>query len=111
MSLATDAAPAKPLVAVLLHLGVTRPSQTPGVPSNQTWLWRGLALLLILTAAGLRLLYLVSEGSLDLAPDEAHYWDWSRRLDWSYYSKGPLVAYLIRAGCWLAGPWSQRLTG
>jgi len=34
---------------------------------------------------------------LDLAPDEAHYWEWSRRLDWSYYSKGPLVAYLLAA--------------
>lgn len=32
---------------------------------------------------------------LDLAPDEAHYWEWSRRLDYSYYSKGPAVAYLI----------------
>jgi hypothetical protein len=48
---------------------------------------------------------------LDLAPDEAHYWDWSRHLDWSYYSKGPLVAYLIRAGCTLVGTWSQHLTG
>lgn len=34
-------------------------------------------------------------GALNLAPDEAHYWEWSRRLDWSYYSKGPMVAYLI----------------
>ena len=32
----------------------------------------------------------------DLAPDEAHYWDWSRNLDWGYYSKGPLIAWLIR---------------
>ena len=37
-----------------------------------------------------------SDCPLDLAPDEAHYWDWSRHLDWSYYSKGPLVAWLIR---------------
>ncbi|HLL90504.1 MAG TPA: glycosyltransferase family 39 protein, partial [Tepidisphaeraceae bacterium] len=35
----------------------------------------------------------------DLSGDEAHYWDWSRRLALSYYSKGPLVAYLIRASC------------
>ena len=34
-------------------------------------------------------------GGLDLSPDEAHYWEWSRRLDLSYYSKGPLIAYLI----------------
>ena len=39
----------------------------------------------------------------DLAPDEAHYWDWSRHLDWCYYSKGPLVALLIRASCALFG--------
>lgn len=31
----------------------------------------------------------------DLAADEAHYWDWSRRLDIAYYSKGPLIALLI----------------
>ena len=48
---------------------------------------------------------------LDLAPDEAHYWDWSRHLDWSYYSKGPLVAWLIRGSCELFGPLSVELTG
>lgn len=31
-----------------------------------------------------------------LIEDEAHYWEWSRRLDWSYYSKGPGIALLIR---------------
>src|SRR5437016_3000579 len=66
------------------------------------WRWRLLAGLLILGSAGLRLAYLASNCPLDLAPDEAHYWDWSRHLDWSYYSKGPLVAYLIRAGCALS---------
>ena len=40
----------------------------------------------------------------DLAPDEGHYWDWSRHLDWSYYSKGPLIAWIIRAGCEVFGP-------
>jgi hypothetical protein len=57
-----------------------------------------LAALLILGAAGLHVAYLAVDCPLDLAPDEAHYWDWSRHLDWSYYSKGPLVAYLIRGG-------------
>ena len=33
--------------------------------------------------------------NIDLAPDEAHYWEWSRRLGLSYYSKGPAVAYII----------------
>lgn len=40
---------------------------------------------------------------LNLAPDEAHYWDWSKRLDWAYYSKGPIVALLIRAGTTVFG--------
>ena len=39
--------------------------------------------------------YYILYGPLDLSPDEAHYWEWSRRLDLSYYSKGPVIAYLI----------------
>ncbi|HXX53194.1 MAG TPA: glycosyltransferase family 39 protein, partial [Thermodesulfovibrionales bacterium] len=39
--------------------------------------------------------YYILYGPLDLSPDEAHYWEWSRRLDLSYYSKGPMIAYLI----------------
>jgi undecaprenyl-diphosphatase len=48
---------------------------------------------------------------LDLSGDEAHYWDWSRNLDLSYYSKGPLVACLIRASCAIFGDtmWAVRL--
>jgi hypothetical protein len=72
---------------------------------------RILAGLLILGATGVRIAYLAHDCPLDLAPDEAHYWDWSRHLEWSYYSKGPLVAYLIRAGCVLAGNLSQQWTG
>jgi hypothetical protein len=30
-----------------------------------------------------------------LIEDEAHYWEWSRRLEWSYYSKGPGIAWVI----------------
>jgi hypothetical protein len=76
------------------------------------WLCATLAGLLILAAAAGHLAYLLqSPARLDLSSDEAHYWDWSRHLDWSYYSKGPLVAYLIRGGCELAGPWSLQQTG
>ncbi len=74
---------------------------------------RLLAAFLILSSAALHVGYLADNCSLDLAPDEAHYWDWSRpeHLDWSYYSKGPLIAYLIRAGCAVAGSWSVEHTG
>lgn len=61
------------------------------------------AIALLVMLAGLRLLYLCSQTQISLASDEAHYWDWSRHLDWCYYSKGPLVAWLIRASCWVWG--------
>ncbi len=34
-------------------------------------------------------------GGVELVGDEAHYWEWARHLDLSYYSKGPGVAWLI----------------
>jgi len=33
--------------------------------------------------------------SLDLTPDEAYYWEFSRRLDLSYFDHPPFVGYLI----------------
>jgi hypothetical protein len=80
-------------------------------PPENFWPYRSIALLLILGTALVRLAYLLNDCPLDLAPDEAHYWHWSQRLDWSYYSKGPLVALLIRASCWLLGTWSDHLMG
>jgi 4-amino-4-deoxy-L-arabinose transferase-like glycosyltransferase len=38
-----------------------------------------------------------------LIEDEAHYWEWARRLDWSYYSKGPGVAWVIWASARILG--------
>lgn len=61
------------------------------------------AAFVILALSALRVWYLLTETTLSLSTDEAHYWDWSRHLDWCYYSKGPLVAWMIRASCWLYG--------
>src|SRR5438093_1307016 len=83
---------------------------SPASPSHSR-LWSLLTVGLIFSSAGLRIAYLSYDCPLDLAPDEAHYWDWSRHLDWSYYSKGPLVAYLIHFSVAVAGSWSERLTG
>jgi undecaprenyl-diphosphatase len=71
---------------------------------------RLLAALAIALVFFAHLIYL-SMQVIDLAEDEAYYWDWSRRLDYNYYSKGPLVAWLIRASCRLFGdiPWAVRL--
>jgi hypothetical protein len=91
---------------------VLMPLRRPGVLSSlPDWLCGLVAGLLILGAAVLHLVYLTHNCPLDLAPDEAHYWDWSRNLDWSYYSKGPLVACLIRGSCDLVGAWSEKHTG
>lgn len=40
---------------------------------------------------------------LELYPDEAQYWLWSRRLAFGYYSKPPLVAWLIAASTAVGG--------
>ncbi|KJR41006.1 dolichyl-phosphate-mannose-protein mannosyltransferase [Candidatus Magnetoovum chiemensis] len=66
---------------------------------------RRYALVLSLALAILSLFrfYYIVNGPIDLSPDEAHYWEWSRRLDISYYSKGPLIAYLIYVGAVLFG--------
>lgn len=47
--------------------------------------------------------YLHDHCPIDLSGDEAQYWDWSRQIDWSYYSKGPGVAWVIRASCAIFG--------
>jgi 4-amino-4-deoxy-L-arabinose transferase-like glycosyltransferase len=40
---------------------------------------------------------------LELVPDEAYYWEWSKHLDACYRDKGPAVAWTIAAGTWIAG--------
>jgi 4-amino-4-deoxy-L-arabinose transferase-like glycosyltransferase len=63
---------------------------------------RGLAFLW-LVALTLLHLWMIASGRWPLSADEAQYWEWSRRLDWSYYSKGPAVAYLIGLSTRLGG--------
>ena len=64
--------------------------------------WRGRPgaqlLVLFLVAVSLWRIWFVSYGPYDLSGDEAQYWDWSRRPDWNYYTKGPVVAYCIWLG-------------
>ncbi|MFK5924194.1 MAG: glycosyltransferase family 39 protein [Verrucomicrobiota bacterium] len=38
-----------------------------------------------------------------LLGDESYYWDWGRRLDWGYFSKPPLIAWLMALVSWLGG--------
>jgi len=39
----------------------------------------------------------------DLSGDEAYYWDWGRQLDWGYYSKPPMIGWLMGLVGWLTG--------
>ena len=55
--------------------------------------WRGALLLAVgLTAVRLAALFVTP---LELYPDEAQYWLWSRTLDWGYFSKPPMIAWTI----------------
>ena len=71
--------------------------------------WQSL-LLLCFALLGLRAL-LIHFAGLELHFDEAQYWEWSRRPDWSYYSKGPLAAWSIHLSTTLFGhgEWQVRL--
>jgi len=48
----------------------------------------------VLAITGLRLLWLVFQPA-DLYPDEAQYWFWAQHPAFGYYSKPPLLAWLI----------------
>lgn len=47
--------------------------------------------------------YYLWDLKMPLSYDESYYWDWSRRLDWGYYSKPPMVAWLIYLSTTLFG--------
>jgi hypothetical protein len=51
----------------------------------------------VLVAVAMTLLRLPMAALLPLAPDEAYYWTWSQRLDWSYFDHPPMVAWGIAA--------------
>lgn len=56
--------------------------------------YQRLAFALILALTAMRVVVLFAT-PLELHPDEAQYWLWSRRLDWGYFSKPPLIAWII----------------
>ncbi|MFL6589762.1 MAG: ArnT family glycosyltransferase [Chthoniobacterales bacterium] len=56
--------------------------------------------LFVLALTGIRFTML---GTSDLSFDEAHYWLWSERLAPAYFSKGPGIAFAIRASTALFG--------
>lgn len=77
-------------------------------PTHNTPWWNTLAIkpssvwIIILAILALRIIWQILS-PYTLIEDEAHYWEWSRRLDWSYYSKGPGVAWIIWASTSILG--------
>ena len=78
----------------------------PRLENPKRW---AVAFIALMTAA--QLLFLTWGCDWDLCGDEAEFWAWSRKLDWSYYCRGPLIALVIRLGTMLAGDASLALTG
>ena len=68
-------------------------------------------LVFALVSLAARLVFMAGFDPFTLIEDEAHYWEWSRRLGLSYYSKGPGVAWAIAAATGLFGDveWAVRL--
>jgi 4-amino-4-deoxy-L-arabinose transferase-like glycosyltransferase len=63
--------------------------------SEDSALWTRRLLWLLAGVAVFRLLYLCGGIDFQLAGDEAYYWDWGRRPDWGYFSKPPLIGWLM----------------
>lgn len=59
------------------------------------------ALFVLLAATAIFRLFYIQ--AVELAPDEAYYWTWSRNLQWGYYDHPPLVGFLIWIGTAIAG--------
>jgi len=65
----------------------------PNPQINNQYLWTRRFFILLALVLSWRILY-IAIAPLDLVPDESYYWDWSRRLDWGYFSKPPMVAWI-----------------
>ncbi|HZP08692.1 ArnT family glycosyltransferase [Methyloceanibacter sp.] len=57
--------------------------------------WLGALLALRLAA--------IHAATIDLVPDEAQYWSWSQELSFGYFSKPPMIAWLIRGATAVCG--------
>lgn len=69
------------------------------VNDRHYWIW----LLAILVGLLVFRLLAVVYAKTDIFFDEAQYWLWSRELDFGYFSKPPLIAWLIRLATEICG--------
>jgi 4-amino-4-deoxy-L-arabinose transferase-like glycosyltransferase len=81
-----------PVASTPQHVSTARPG-SPAVSDTRYIL----ALIACLGALLAMRLIAVHASAIDFVTDEAQYWAWSRDLDFGYFSKPPLIAWLIRA--------------
>ncbi|HDZ23652.1 MAG TPA: hypothetical protein ENH70_03845, partial [Desulfobacteraceae bacterium] len=58
------------------------------------WFWIGILMVFLFRA-----LY-TAFFPYDLTGDETYYWDWGRHPDWGYFSKPPLIGWLMALAGW-----------
>ena len=61
------------------------------------------SIILLLSSFFFIRLFLWNWASLDLSFDEAQYFSWAQNLDWGYYSKPPMLAWIIKIFTTLCG--------
>ncbi|MFA7263593.1 MAG: glycosyltransferase family 39 protein [Caulobacter sp.] len=81
---------------------MTTPDPTPPPPSATDRHPLRIAATLVLVLTVLRLAAIFAS-PLELNPEEAQYWLWSRTLDFGYFSKPPMIAWAIWATTAIGG--------
>ena len=68
--------------------------------------------LVIIIGLGVMRLGLMILSPLNLHGDEAQYWAWAQALDWGYFTKPPMIAWVIAATTFIFGDaeWAVRLS-
>ena len=77
---------------------------------NFTLLNTPVVLFILITITILRI-YSLYVTPIELSVDEAQYWHWSRNIDFGYFTKPPLIAWLIGFSTFIFGneEWAVRL--
>src|SRR5690606_4351095 len=87
-------------------------SETPMTETRAAFDRATLAFLFVLVAVTAARIVALFYIPLGLYFDEAQYWAWSRSFEWGYFTKPPLIAWVIGATTFLAGTdaeWAVRL--
>jgi 4-amino-4-deoxy-L-arabinose transferase-like glycosyltransferase len=92
MTNTTSPTAAVPTPEIARTQGARPAHRWPRLWGRRMWLLLALAAVLLVYRAGV-----VHYSGISLFFDEAQYWDWSRHLQWGYFSKPPVIAGLIAA--------------